>query len=131
MSYNRVVLLGNLTRDPEMKEAGSSQVCKFSLAVNRKYKNQAGLQEEVCFVDCEAWSQLAEVCHSYLKKGSSVLLEGRLKQSSWTTEDGSKRSKHVLHVENMTFVGGNKDKNPTEQNNNMRDVDSGQNTLPF
>lgn len=127
MSYNRCVLLGNLTKSPELKDAGNTQVCKFSLAVNRKYKNRAGLQEEVCFVDCEAWSPLADVCNSYLKKGSSALLEGRLKQQSWTAEDGSKRSKHILHIENMTFVGGNKKDKESED----REAISGQHNLPF
>ena len=93
-SFNKVILLGNLTRDPEIKALPSgSKVAVFSLAMNRKYKTQQGeTKEEACFVDIEIFGKTAEICERYVHKGDMLLVEGRLKQDSWE-KDGQKRTK--------------------------------------
>ncbi|MSR18522.1 MAG: single-stranded DNA-binding protein [Phycisphaerales bacterium] len=106
-SFNRVILMGNLTRDIELKQLASGQsVAKFGLAVNNKFKTKDGeLKEEVTFVDCEAWGRQAEVMKQYLTKGRPVLIEGRLKLDQWEDKDQQKRSKLFVVVENFQFVG--------------------------
>ena len=105
--FNRVILIGNLTRDPELKQLPSGQsVCRLSLASNRQYKNkQTGmLVQEVCFIDIEVWGAQAEHCKNYLKKGSPLLVEGRLKFDSWKEADGQARSKHSIVAERVVFL---------------------------
>ena len=101
--YNKVLLMGNLTRDIELKYTPSNQaVANIGLAVNRRYKTSEGEQrEETTFVDCEAWGRTAEVMNQYLAKGRPVFIEGRLKLDTWTDKDGGKRSKHRVVVENF------------------------------
>ena len=106
-SYNKVLLMGNLTRDPEVKHtAGNRAVVNFGLAVNRRYKTAEGeRREEVTFVDCEAWSYTAENIGKYFSKGSPIFVEGRLKLDTWEDRnDGSKRSKLRVVVENFQFI---------------------------
>ena len=105
-NYNKVLLMGNLTRDVELKYTPSNQaVANIGLAVNRRYKTAEGEQrEETTFVDCEAWGRTAEVMNQYLSKGRPVFIEGRLKLETWTDKDGGKRSKHRVVVENFQFV---------------------------
>lgn len=107
-SYNRVILMGNLTRDPELSYTPSSTpICKFGLATNRKWRDPNGEQrEEVCFVDCTAFGKQAETFNQYMGKGRSVLVEGRLHYNQWTGQDGQKRSKLEVVVERFQFVGG-------------------------
>ncbi len=107
-SFNKVVLLGNLTRDPQLSYTPSqTAVVEIGLAVNRKFKKQDGSQgEEVCFVDCQMYGKRAEVINKYCKKGNPLLIEGRLKFDSWQGQDGSKRSKLRVMVENFEFIGG-------------------------
>jgi len=106
-SYNRVVLLGNLTRDPELRYTPSgTAVCEIGLAVNDRYKNAAGeWVEEATFVDVTLWARTAEVATEYLSKGSPVLIEGRLKLDSWETPEGQKRSKLRVTCERMQMLG--------------------------
>jgi single-strand DNA-binding protein len=107
-SFNKVILMGNLTRDVEIRHTSSNTaIGKFGLAVNRKFKTQSGDQrEEVTFVDCEAWGRTAEVIAQYLSKGSPIFIEGRLKLDQWEDKNGGgKRSKHLVVVENFQFVG--------------------------
>jgi single-strand DNA-binding protein len=106
-SYNRVVLLGNLTRDPELRYLQSGMaVSDIGLAVNDKRKNAAGeWVEEVTFVDITLWGRTAEVACEYLHKGSPVFIEGRLKLDSWETNDGQKRSKLKVVGERMQLIG--------------------------
>src|SRR5437762_1626193 len=95
-SYNKVILMGNITRDIELKYTPSNQaVAKIGLAVNRKYKTADGqLKEDVTFVDCEAWGKTAESMNQYLSKGKPVFIEGRLRLDTWKDkQDGSNRSK--------------------------------------
>lgn len=107
-SYNRIVLVGNLTRDPQLSYTPqNTPVCKFGIATNRKYKDRDGnTREEVCFVDCTSFGRGGEVFNQYMSKGRQVLIEGRLHFHQWTTPEGDKRSKHEVIVENFTFLGG-------------------------
>ncbi len=108
-SYNKVILMGNLTRDPELQYLPSgTAVAKFGIAVNRVYNDrQSGeRKEDVCFVDITAWARQAEVCNEYLKKGSPVFLEGRLNFNSWETDDGQRRNKLDVVAERVQLVGG-------------------------
>jgi single-strand DNA-binding protein len=106
-SYNRVVLLGNLTRDPELRYlASGTAVTDIGLAVNDRRKNANGeWVDEVTFVDVTMWARTAEVASEYLTKGSPVLIEGRLKLDSWETNDGQKRSKLKVVCERMQMLG--------------------------
>jgi single-strand DNA-binding protein len=106
-SYNRVIMMGNLTRDPELKQLPSGQaVCRFGLASNRQFKNKqtGAMVQEVCFVDVDIWGAQADVCKQYLAKGRAVLIEGRLKFDSWQDPDGNKRSKHSIVADRVTFL---------------------------
>ncbi|OED34316.1 single-stranded DNA-binding protein [PVC group bacterium (ex Bugula neritina AB1)] len=106
-TLNKVLLLGNLTRDPELRYIPSgSAVANLGIAVNRSYTTQSGeKKEEVCYVRVVAWSKLAEICGEYLTKGSPILVEGRLQSRSWETEDGQKRTSLEIVADNIQFVG--------------------------
>lgn len=105
-NLNRVMLMGNLTRDPELRYTPSNMaVAQIGLAINRKWKNQQGeQQEETTFVDCEAWGRTAEVINQYLKKGRPIFIEGRLKLDQWQDKEGHNRSKIKVVVETFQFV---------------------------
>ncbi len=107
-NLNKVFLLGNLTRDPELRYMPSgSPVANFGFATNRKYTGQDGQKkEDVTFVDIEAFAKTAELCQQYLSKGRQVLIEGRLKFRTWEGQDGQKRSKLSVVAERVTFLGG-------------------------
>ncbi|AQT67329.1 Helix-destabilizing protein [Anaerohalosphaera lusitana] len=107
-SYNKVILMGNLTRDPQLSYLPSqTPVCEFSIATNRRFKRQDGSQgEEACFTDCQIFGKRAEVINKYFQKGSPIFVEGRLKLDTWQAQDGSKRSRLRVFVENFEFVGG-------------------------
>jgi len=106
-NYNKVILLGNLTRDPQMSYLPSqTPVCEFGLAVNRRWRGQNGEQrEETCFVDCRCYGNQAETFNQYMSKGRPVLIEGRLQLDTWEGKDGQKRSKHRVIVERFQFIG--------------------------
>jgi len=105
-NFNKVYLMGNLTRDVEIRHtSGNNAVGNFGIATNRKFKTQSGEQrEETTFVDCEAWGRTAEVMSQYLAKGRPVFIEGRLKLDQWEGKDGSKQSKLRVVVENFQFI---------------------------
>lgn len=107
-SYNRIILVGNLTRDPELSYTPSNTaICKFGMATNHKWRDRdQNTKEEVCFVDCVLFGKSAETFNQYMSKGRSVLVEGRLTLNQWTSQEGQKRSKHEVFVENFTFMGG-------------------------
>ncbi|MFZ1124196.1 MAG: single-stranded DNA-binding protein [Candidatus Baltobacteraceae bacterium] len=102
-SYNRIIVAGNLTRDPEIRyvDAGGKAVTKFSLAINRRTK--AG--DEVMFLDIVAWEGLAEICNTYLKKGAGALVEGRLAIRTYETSDGEKRKAVEVVANDVQFLG--------------------------
>jgi len=106
--YNKVILLGNLSRDVEIRYSqNGSAIGNVGLATNRKWKGQDGKpNEEVMFIDLTFFGRTAEIANQYLRKGSQVLIEGRLTFQQWTTQDGTKRSKHVVTVENLKMLGG-------------------------
>lgn len=104
-SFNKVILMGNLTRDPDLRYTpGGSPVCSFGLAVSRRYRQNEEWKDEVCFVDITVWGKAAENCNQYLSKGRGVILEGRLRQHSWETEDGQRRSKLDVVANNVQFL---------------------------
>lgn len=106
-AYNRVILCGNLTRDPEMRYiANGNGVVKFNLAINRKTKNG----DEVTYVDIIAWEKLAETCNTYLKKGDPVLVEGRLVIRSYDDKDGNKRKATEIVIDAMQMLGTRRDR---------------------
>ena len=112
--FNRVVLVGNLTRDIELRYLPSgSALAKSAIATSYKYKTSTGEQkDEVCFLDFNMFGRSAEVANQYLRKGSKVLLEGRLVFEQWTAQDGTNRNRHSLRVDAMKMLGG---KNESEQ----------------
>jgi single-strand DNA-binding protein len=108
-NVNKVILIGNLTRDPQLKYLPSqTAVAEFGLATNRRYKTASGEdREEVCFVDCSAFGRTAELINQYCQKGRPLYIEGRLKFDSWEDKQGGgKRSKLSVVVENFQFLGG-------------------------
>jgi len=111
-NFNRVIIIGNLTRDPEYKQQPSGQgLCKLGIASNRQFKNKATgtLSQEVCFIDVSVWGPQAESCNQYLQKGRPVLIEGRLKYDSWKDTDGNNRTKHSIVAERVVFLGSRQD----------------------
>ena len=105
-NFNKVILLGNLTRDPEIRYTqGGMAVAKLGLAVNRRYSVNGEQKESTCFVDLTAFGRQAEVINEYCKKGRPLFVEGRLEFSQWEGQDGSKRSKLEVVVENFQFLG--------------------------
>ncbi|MGQ0612742.1 MAG: single-stranded DNA-binding protein [Planctomycetaceae bacterium] len=106
-NYNKVFLMGNLTRDPELRYTqGGSALVKFGLAVNRKYrnKNTQEMIEETCFVDIEGWGAQAETFSRYMRKGRPVFVEGRLRLDSWESKEGQKRNRLVVVMEAFQFL---------------------------
>ena len=105
-SLNKVFMMGNLTRDPELRYLPSGQlVTSFSIAMNRVYNSQTGeKKEEVSYVRVVVWARLAEICNEYLKKGSPVFVEGRLQSRSWEAQDGTKRSSVEVIAQNVQFL---------------------------
>ena len=104
-SFNKVILLGNLTRDPEMRYTPSgTPVASFGLAVNRRYRQGEEQKEEVCFVDISTFARSAEIVGQYLSKGSPVLIEGRLQFRSWEDQNGQRRSKLDVVAERVNLM---------------------------
>ncbi|MDD5432805.1 MAG: single-stranded DNA-binding protein [Candidatus Omnitrophica bacterium] len=106
-SYNKVLLMGNLTKDPELRYTPQGvAVANLRLAVNRKYKNKnQEMKEEVCFITAVVWSKQAETCNQYLHKGSAVFVEGILQSRSWEDNAGQKRSVIEVRAERVQFLG--------------------------
>lgn len=110
-NYNRVILIGNLTRDPELKYLPNNvAVCELGLAINHRWRDREGNQrEEVCFVDVSVFGRAGETVNQYMAKGRPILIEGRLKYDTWTAQDGTKRSKHSVVAENFAFLSGGRE----------------------
>lgn len=111
--FNKVIMIGNLTRDIEFQylQGSNTPLAKSAIATSYKYKGSEGIQkDETCFLDFTIFGRVAEIANQYLHKGSKVMLEGRLSFEQWVGTDGQNRSKHILKVENMKMLGG-KDEN--------------------
>jgi len=106
-SYNKVLLMGNLTKDPELRYTPQgTAVVNLRMAVNRKFRTKdQELKEEVCFITAVAWNKQAEVCNQYLHKGSGVFVEGRLQSRTWEDNTGAKRSVIEVRAERVQFMG--------------------------
>ncbi|NLK41980.1 MAG: single-stranded DNA-binding protein [Planctomycetes bacterium] len=106
-NLNKVLLMGNLTRDPQLSYLPSqTAVVEFGLAVNRRYKKQDGtMADEPCFVDCRMFGKRAETINRYFKKGEPIFVEGRLQYDQWQAPDGSRKSRLRVFVENFEFIG--------------------------
>lgn len=113
--FNKVLLMGNLTRDPQLSYTpNQTAVVDFGVATNRKWTGQDGTaHDETCFVDCRAFGRMAENINKYMTKGKPIFLEGRLTFDSWTAQDGSKRSRLRVTVENFQFLPGQGSGGPT------------------
>ena len=124
--YNKVVLVGNLTRDVEIRYSQSgSAIGNVGIATNRKFKTQTGEQkEEILFIDLTFFGRTAEIANQYLRKGSKVLVDGRLVFQQWTAQDGSKRSKHAVTVENLQMLDTKAESQNPNHNNGYRDQPS-------
>ena len=107
-SFNKVILMGNLTRDPEMSFTPTqTAVVDFGMAMNKTWTGKDGQKkEEVCFVDCVIFGKRGEAVNKYFKKGEPIMIEGRLSFESWAAQDGSKRSKLKVVADSFEFVGG-------------------------
>ena len=106
--FSKSIIVGNLTRDPEVRTTASgTQVCSISVAVNRSYKGNSGeQQDQVSYFDCSAWGKLGETIAQYAHKGSGILISGRLEQRSWEDKEGQKRSRIEIVVDDFNFIGG-------------------------
>ena len=107
ISTNVVILAGNLTRDPEVRQAGDGlTVADLGLACNERYRNKDGdMVDKPCFVDVVVWGKPAEACGQYLKKGAPALVEGRLQLDQWQTKEGEKRSRLRVRADRVQFLG--------------------------
>ena len=125
-NFNKVLLLGNLTRDPQLSYTpNQTAVVDFGLATNRRWTGQDGTQrEETCFVDCRAFGRLAENINKYLSKGRLIFIEGRLTFDSWTAQDGTKRSRHRVTVQNFQFLPGTARQGGDKIEQSVGDADS-------
>ena len=143
MAFNKVILMGNLTRDPETRTTPSGQsVTNFSIAVNRNWTDKDGQkQEETSFIECDAWATRGETIAKYFSRGRQILISGRLRQDSWEDKDtGKKRSTLRVVVEEFSFVNdgsrGNTATTPSSKDNEVKveDVDGGEvdlSDIPF
>ena len=106
MSFNKVILMGNLTRDPEYRVTPNGhQICKFGIALNRRFTTQSGEQrEETTFVDVDAFGRQGETISKYFTKGKPILVEGRLRMDEWENQQGERRSKLMVSLESFSFV---------------------------
>ncbi len=130
-SFNRVFLMGNLTRDVELRHTPSNQaVARIGIAVNRRYTTAEGeKREEVTFVDCDAWGKTAETMSKYLTKGRPVFIEGRLKLDQWQDKEGNKQSKLKVVVENFQFVDSKSDGGGSSRSSSTAPADDADPTI--
>ena len=136
-NFNKILLMGNLTRDPQLSYTpNQTAVVDFGIATNRKWTGQDGSQrEETCFVDCRAFGKQAETINKYLAKGRLVFIEGRLSFDTWTSQDGTKRSRHRVTVENFQFLPGtgapDSNRNVQDTNVDMGAQHASEDDIPF
>src|SRR5574344_33712 len=130
--YNKVIMVGNLTRDIELRYLPSgAAISKTAIATSYKYKMQTGEQkEEVCFLDINFFGRSAEIANQYLKKGSKVLVEGRLVFEQWTAQDGTTRNRHPLRVEEMKMLDSKSSSEGGSYNSNQGSYNQNYNQIP-
>ena len=131
--FSKAIITGNLTRDPEVRNTpNGASVCSFSVAVNRVYRDSNGEQkEDVSFIDCSAWGKLGEMIGQYAKKGSSVLVSGRLDQRSWEDKtSGQKRSRVEVVAEDFNFLSNNNDRGEGRGGNFAADAAPAEEEVP-
>lgn len=105
MTLNKFIAIGNLTRSPELRfSTNGTPIMTFSLAINRRYKQGDEVKDEVCFIDCVEFGKSAETHVQVIDKGHKIVIEGRLQQQRWESEDGKKNSKHVVVIESITYL---------------------------
>ena len=117
-NFNRIIIMGNLTRDPEYKQQASGQaVCRLSLAANRQFRNKqtGSLSQEVCYIDVNVWGPQADNCRQYLHKGRPVLVEGRLKFDTWKDAEGQQKQRHSIVADSVVFLGSGQRGEATEE----------------
>lgn len=140
MAYNKVILLGNLTRDPEMKHlGGESRLCSFGMACSKKFTSQGQQREETMFIDVTCWGRTADIANEYLSKGKQVLIDGELKLEQWDDkETGKKRTKHSVTATTLQMVGGPSKGEPEQrhpkiesQADRFYDAPGGDDDVPF
>ena len=132
--FNKIILVGNLTRDIEIKYTqGGMAIAKTAIATSRKFKSNTGEQkEEVCFVDITFFARSAEIANQYLRKGSKILVEGRLRFDQWTDQNGQKRSKHGVTVDVMQMLDSKANSLTNEPSQNtQREVANTQKQTPI
>ncbi len=143
--FARVTLVGNLTRDPELRQTpNGTSVCQFGVAVGRRYKDASGQWvEKPNFFDVVVWGSQGENCAKYLSKGRQIAVDGRLDQRSWDAQDGTKRSKVEIIADTVMFIGGqNETREPVARGgkqpagdapgqDDFRDIDFGGDDIPF
>jgi len=122
-SYNRVIIAGNLTKDPEYKQIASQGLCRLNIASNRQFKNKqtGNLVQDVCYIEIDVWGSQAESCKQYLQKGKSVLVEGRLKLETWESEGQNKR-KHIIVADKVIFLSSNQSLNDQHQDEKKESI---------
>ena len=132
MNFNKIILAGNLTKDPQLSYLPSqTAVVDFGMAINRKWAGKDGeKKEETCFVDCRAFGKQAENINKYFTKGKPIFVEGRLSFESWTAQDGSKKSRHRVIAERFTFIGGDQQQKP-QANSKPSQPEQSQDDIPF
>jgi len=133
-AFNQVLLMGNVTRDIQLSYTpGGTAVADFGLAVNRKWKDQAGQQkEEVLFVDCRAFGNMATTINQYMQKGSPIFVIGRLTFDQWTAQDGTKRSRHRVVLTGFQFLpsGNGNQQSQRQANGGRQQAPQGQRQAP-
>ena len=135
-SFNKVILVGNLTRDPELRVTGTGlSICKIGLAVNRSYTSKDGeSKDETTYVDVDAFGKQAEILGKYMQKGRPLMVEGRLKLDQWESNDGQKRSKLGVVLESFQFLGGRDDnalRNTSASDSNTQAASNSTQEEPF
>ena len=131
--FSKAIITGNLTRDPELRTTpNGATVCSFSVAVNRVYRDASGEQkEDVSFIDCSAWGKLGEMINQYAKKGSGVLVSGRLDQRSWEDKTtGQKRSRVEIVAEDFNFTSNSNRENSSYSGSDSTANESSANDIP-
>ena len=133
MSFNQVTLLGNLTRDPEIRTPFDNDtiVCNFAVACNERYTDRDGeLQEKPMFIDCVAWNRTGEIIGEHFVKGQQILVNGKLQFDQWEDDEGNNRSKHKVNVFSFAFTGTKADNDKLRENRSDDDEDEDED-IPF